>query len=845
MVDRHTVERLWQAYPDVDCNAELRGTTRRLRDALSQHHAGQKNNRDLVALTRQLLLENQAQLGTVSPQSITVTLGDGLPTVEQWHQGNCHAFTDGTALYVSARKWLPPTDDQSSAQEDLDQVYFGQRSRTNFITADPFWSHTFGFPSYTSDGQRQAARAAVTAPPGSTLIACLPTGQGKTEVALSAVIPAVRNGGGVALIVVPTVVLAQDIERRLRDYFPDVPRFAYTGSLDDISKTQIRQAIREGRQPVVVAAPEAVMTGLGVALDIAATEGRLTHLVIDEAHLVEQWGASFRPEFKGIAGKRRHWLDSAPMAQKLVTIAMSATLTADQVRVLQESFGTPGPIEVVWASSTRREPAYFLERHDNREERQRSVLSAVANLPRPLILYTTTREAAADWSALLKNHGFVRVAKLDGDSSDAQRLDVVAGLRGEDSDGVTGPTRYDIAVGTSAFGLGLDISDVRSIVHATIPETIDRYYQEVGRSGRDRHASVAYLAAYVASRGQDTSDDDRIAKAVNDIQLMADEMSWQHWHSMRAGASKIGDRLSIDLSKYRAGLAMESKRNAQWNASLLHLMERAGLITLHAPTVIPDEGDEAAKRRDIREVTEHHVRINDEEFFKEVINRERDLVRSGQAIALARMHEMIRGNVCVSTAIANHYRIDRNGVRLATVINCRGCPQCRRELPVNPDQGLRRGGGDAHPDIPQWPLVGDRPLLKYFGPNSWLGIRWDDPQQFDDLLPHVISSLARRGVSVAAGPGLNANLLTRAQKSAAPFPIIWDSDELLLEFYDGPIVWVAAPREPLGRLIAARLDRGGPTYLVHRNDLAHPEKPGTLIWAMGNTVRLDLLAEEL
>lgn len=845
MVDLNIIERLWRSYPDVDGNEKLRGTTRRLRDALNQHRAGRQNTQDLVALTRQLLLEHQARAEASMPPSITVPLVEGLPTVEQWRAVSCDAFTDGFVAHMSARKWLPPTDDRSTAEEDLEPVYRGQRSRTKFIPADPFWSYTFGFPSYTSDGQRQAARAAVTAPPGSTLISCLPTGQGKTEVALAAVIPAVRTSGGVAVIVVPTVVLAQDMERRLRGYFPDVPRFAYSGSLDDTSKGQIRRAIRDGRQPVVVAAPEAVMTGLGAALDLAATEGRLTHLVIDEAHLVEQWGASFRPEFKGVAGKRRHWLASAPAGQKLVTIAMSATLTAEQVRVLEESFGIPGPVEVVWASSTRREPAYFLGTYDNREDRQQAVLTAVGRLPRPLILYTTIREDAAKWLELLKGQGFDRVAKLDGDSGDAERRDVVTGLRGEDADGATVPTRYDIAVGTSAFGLGLDISDVRSVVHATIPETIDRYYQEVGRAGRDRRASVAYLAAYVSPKGQDASDDDRIAKSVNDIRLMTDELSWRHWHTMRAGATKIGDRLAIDLSKYRPGLQVESKRNAQWNASLLHLMERAGLITLHAPALISDEDDEAAKRRDVREVTEHDVRINDEEFFKEVINRERDRVKYEQTTALARMRELIQGNLCVSTAIADYYRIDRDRIRLRTVINCRGCPKCRRQLPVNPDEGLRRGGGEALPDIPQWPLPGDPPLSKYLGSKSWLSIRWDDQQQFNDVLPHVISSLARRGVPVVGGPGLSAELLTRAQKSAAPFPIILDYNELLLAFYDGPIVWVTAPGEPLGKLVADRLDSATPTYLVHRTDLDHPEKHGTAIWTMGNTVRLDRLAEEL
>jgi ATP-dependent DNA helicase RecQ len=500
-VELSVIERLWRSYPDVDVAEQFDGTTRRLRDALAQHPDGRANNRDLVALTRQLLLEHEAR-NVAQTSTITVPLGERLPTTEQWRQGGCDALMHGAEAYITAKDWFPPSDDRTTADEDVVPVYRGQKSKMGSFAADPFWTQTLGerFVVYKSDGQRQAARAAVTAPPGSTLIVCLPTGQGKTEVALSALVPATRNIG-VAVIVVPTVVLAQDMERRLRHHFPSVPRFAYVGGLDEMAKQEMRKAIREGRQPVVVAAPEAVMTGLGAALDVAASQGRLTHLVIDEAHLVEQWGSSFRPDFKAVAAKRRHWLESAPTGRALVTIAMSATLTNEQVCVFEESFGEPGPVDVVWASSTRREPAYFLKKHENRTAREESVLTAVARLPRPLILYTTTREDTANWLARLREHGFDRVQKLDGDSTDSERRDVVAGLRGEDRTGATVPTRYDIGVGTSAFGLGLDISDVRSVVHATIPETIDRYYQEVGRAGRDGRASVAYLAASPDDRG--------------------------------------------------------------------------------------------------------------------------------------------------------------------------------------------------------------------------------------------------------------------------------------------------------------------------------------------------------
>src|SRR5262249_19202616 len=127
----------------------------------------------------------------------------------------------GRVFSVTARLWHPligPDESGALADQDVLAVHRGQRRPAHACAADPFWSSTLGqqtYSSYVSLGQRQAARTVVLAPAGSTTIVCLPTGQGKTEVALAAALLASRDRGSSALVV-PTVVLALDLERRIR-----------------------------------------------------------------------------------------------------------------------------------------------------------------------------------------------------------------------------------------------------------------------------------------------------------------------------------------------------------------------------------------------------------------------------------------------------------------------------------------------------------------------------------------------------------------------------------------------------------------------------------------------------
>src|SRR6266511_3211041 len=714
---------LLDAWPAVDPAQPATGTCRRLRDALVARRDGRSGDADIAALIRQVLLEHQSRTGI--PTDLRIPIDPLLPSANTWRLVGCRTWPESGAQHVTADPWHPPVagpnvaaaeDAQSdkAAAEDLRQVYLGAQAytgrRASACPADPFWRTALGYPTYLSVSQRQAARTVALAPPGSTVIVCLPTGNGKTAVVQA---PALLRSydAGVSVVVVPTVVLALDMERGtrtlLRRHGIDVGanrRFAYTGGMSEETKRTIREDVRAGRQRLLFTSPEALMSGLSGAVTEAAEAGLLRFLVIDEAHLVEQWGNEFRPEFQLLAGLRETLLAAAPPGRAPVTVAMSATLTDRHVATLASLFGSRGETALVWASALRQEPSYYVGHFADQSARSQAVLEAVARLQRPLILYASKRQDADDWASLLRTHGFGRVTEVTGDSTDAQRQEAVEGWRGESAWGDAIPTAFDIIVGTSAFGLGVDMADVRSIVHACVPETIDRYYQEVGRSGRDGHPSVSYLAW--------CPTDEPVARNLNEVTVISVERGWERWQRMQQTATTRPDGLlELDLDARPGDMREGFGRNQQWNLRTLHLMQVGGLIRLHSPQPPPRAADESAQQWAERLAAFYTAggarmnvelldgQVNDPDYWAAVIEGQRRTMLQQQRDLLERMHEVIAGRACTGQLLARHYRARWEGGRLGTQPYCRGCPYCRNA------GGHRQVGGHAGPMTGPIPAV--------------------------------------------------------------------------------------------------------------------------------------------
>ena len=632
---------------------------------------------DLMPLLRHVLRRHSRRTLTMARLRVPAT--SEWPSRDSWAQFGIRAQTVATGQFlIEAAPWSPtwmagtdaPLFEDAFAEEDVRLDW--RRS------IDPFLAEASGFETYVSPGQREAVRSAFLLPPGETLIVSLPTGSGKSFVAQAPVL--VRGlEGGLTICIVPTTALVLDQARQMADLLKarhprrEVPALAWHANLSPEARLSIKSAIRGGRQGILYCSPEAMTGALLPALYDAARDGLLSYLVLDEAHLVSQWGDGFRPAFQMLAGVRRGLLNACA-GRGFRTILMSATLTPDTVETIDALFGPPHTVQMVASIHLRPEPQYWVHRENVEALKDRKVLEAVRHAPRPFILYVTKREDARRWLSILRREGFLRTECFHGETEDTDRRRIINQWSSNSIDGI---------VATSAFGVGIDKRDVRTIIHAAVPETVDRFYQEVGRGGRDGRPSASLLLYSEADR--------EVADRLSAPALISDELAFERWSAMFTHARHLGTMgtlLELDLDVVPPRLHQQSDYNASWNMRTLIMMARARMIELESrpPEMISRAEDETEAAFDLRN-EEHWARYfrqtvvsvlkaghRNQAVFDQLIRDERS--RSLNAAALNRklLGDLLGGEIEVSHLLGQLYRNHALGRSLIVSTACGGCP---------------------------------------------------------------------------------------------------------------------------------------------------------------------------
>jgi ATP-dependent DNA helicase RecQ len=360
-----------------------------------------------------------------------------------------------------------------------------------------YWGYTSFRPL-----QREAMDAILS---GRDSIVVLPTGGGKS---LCFQAPAVVRPG-LAVVVSPLISLMKDQVDTLVGN--GVAAAFYNSSLPSEEKAAVTAGMRDGRFRLLYVSPERLVGDGGSSFLDLLSECRVNFVAIDEAHCISQWGHDFRPEYRQL-GRLRELLPGISLH------AYTATATARVRRDIAAQLGLQDPVELV-GSFDRPNLVYRVLARANLKRQLLDVLAR--HRGQAGIVYCTSRKQVDALAAWLRDSGVRALPYHAGLTDDDRRRHQDAFLE-EDA---------DIIVATVAFGMGIDRSDVRFVVHAGAPQSLEHYQQESGRAGRDGLEAECVL-----------------------IYSTADFMKWRLMLERSGELTDASQRLLRDIERYAASV---------------------------------------------------------------------------------------------------------------------------------------------------------------------------------------------------------------------------------------------------------------------------------------------------
>ena len=310
---------------------------------------------------------------------------------------------------------------------------------------------------------------------GRDVLAVMPTGYGKSATYQVAARYLYNQTGRPAVVVSPLIALQEDQLDGLNGQLGDGVAVAINSSRSDAEVEDAWEAAESGKATFLFLAPEQLAKQETVDR-IAKLD--ITMFVVDEAHCVSSWGHDFRPDYLDL-GNVRERLGNPPVA------ALTATASPPVRDEILERLGMKDPLILV-RGFDRPNISLDVVRHQEDKGKRKAVLEQVASLAKGGergLLYAATRKDTEKYAAKLAKEG-LRAEAYHAGRSDSDRERIHEEFLDD---------QLDVVVATTAFGMGINKPNVRFVVHADIPESLDAYYQEIGRSGRDGKPAAATL----------------------------------------------------------------------------------------------------------------------------------------------------------------------------------------------------------------------------------------------------------------------------------------------------------------------------------------------------------------
>src|SRR4051794_14838813 len=388
-------------------------------------------------------------------------------------------------------------------------------------------SEDFGFPRFRR-GQREAVEAALA---GRDVLVVMPTGSGKS---LCYQLPALMRDD-LTIVVSPLVALMQDQVDALRARGLGERVALVNAQQDGATNAESLARAVGGDVRLLYVAPER-FSSPGFVERIA--RARIGLFVVDEAHCVSQWGHDFRPDYFRLADAARHLGADA-------IVASTATATPQVATDIVRRLSLREPVRVA-TGFDRPNLAFGVARPAPHEKRPLVAELLRGDDARPAIVYAGTRAGSEELTEYLGAELGVPVETYHAGLDRGQRADAQRRFLADD---------VQVIVATNAFGMGVDKPNVRTVVHASVPASLEAYYQEAGRAGRDGAPARAVLLAenrdkalHVHFIKRDEVDEQLPGRLAAQLQAASDEGSLPGMGPARYDMDAIDLGRSIDVS---------------------------------------------------------------------------------------------------------------------------------------------------------------------------------------------------------------------------------------------------------------------------------------------------------
>jgi len=434
------------------------------------------------------------------------------------------------------------------------------------LSTNHFIEKLTGFKLFKSNEQKLAVTGALRVPHGYSCLVSMTTGGGKSLITQTIA----YQEPGLTIVIVPTISLMMDQYRTARNIIKsniDNEIFYYHS---ESSLQRFYECLEDKTARILFVSPESLIKNkeLRERIHKANSEKYLKNLVVDEAHIIIEWGSSFRIDFQCLDALRKNFLLDN---NDIRTYLLSATYSDETICQLKRFYADNHKWIEIRCEKLRHETRFDVIKCDNYGEKNRKVLEAIDLLPRPMIVYVKSPDDAERLKEQLRERGYCNIHTFTGNTNNEQRLKLIDQWK----DG-----QFNLMIATCAFGVGVDKKNVRTVLHTYVPENPNKYYQEAGRGGRD---GLPCLSSMIYTTQDVDSAFNFVSKVITTEKLIG------RWFSMLKSSKTqplLNSKYLIDTyvkPDYNANeelIDSISNQDINWNVHVILFLRRNGLISI-------------------------------------------------------------------------------------------------------------------------------------------------------------------------------------------------------------------------------------------------------------------------